>query len=85
MCLNERYVVGGHSCGSHGRCVDGHMDYSCDCISGFQMEEVTGEKMSGNIDDCKPNACGDRNCVDKVNGYTCNCDAGHELMLQEHD
>ena len=61
-------------------CVDGHMDYSCDCISGFQMEVVTGEKVSGNIDDCEPNACGDGNCVDKVNGYTCNCDAGHELM-----
>ena len=60
------------------------MDYSCDCISGFQMEVVTGEKVSGNIDDCKPNACGDGNCVDKVNGYTCNCDAGRELMLQEH-
>ena len=22
--------------------------------------------MSGNIDDCKPNACGDGNCVNKV-------------------
>ena len=46
---------------------------------------VTGEKVSKNIDDCKPNACGDGNCVDNVNGYTCNCNAGHELMLQEND
>ena len=46
---------------------------------------LTGEKVSGNIDDCEPNACGDGHCVDKVNGYTCNCDAGHELMLQEND
>ena len=41
--------------------------------------------MCGNIDDSGPNACGDGNCVDKVNGYMFNCDAGHELMLQEND
>ena len=23
-------------------------------------------------------------CVDKVNGYTCDCDEDHELMLQVH-
>ena len=54
-------------------------------MQGFQMEVVSGEKVCGNIDDSGPNACGDGNCVDKVNGYTCNCDAGHELMLQEND
>ena len=41
--------------------------------------------MFGDIDDCEPNECGDDNCVNKVNCYTCNCDAGHELMLQEND
>ena len=41
--------------------------------------------MCGSIDDCGPNACGNGNCVDKVNGHTCNCDAGHELMLQGND
>ena len=44
---------------------------------------MTGEKVSRNIDK-NPNACRDGNSVDKVNGYTCNCDAGHELMLQEN-
>ena len=34
---------------------------------------VDGEKVCENIDDCWPNACGNDNCVDKVNGYTCGC------------
>ena len=28
------------------------------------------------------NACRTRDCVDKVNGYTCDCDEDLELMLQ---
>ena len=31
--------------------------------------------------DCGPDACGNGNCVDKVNGYTCDCDEDYELML----
>ena len=32
--------------------------------------------MCGNID-----ACRNENCVDEVNGYTCDCDEDYELML----
>ena len=32
-----------------------------------------------------PNACGNGDCVDKVNGYTCDCGEGYELMLQGND
>ena len=28
------------------------------------------------------NACGTGDCVDKVNGHTCDCDEDHELMLR---
>ena len=38
--------------------------------------------MCGMIDDCGPDACRNENCVDEVNGYTCDCDEDHELMLQ---
>ena len=38
--------------------------------------------MCENIDDCGLNACRTGDCVDKVNGYTCDCDGDHELMLQ---
>ena len=34
------------------------------------------------IHDCGLNACRTGDCVDKVNGYTCDCDEDHELMLQ---
>ena len=33
------------------------------------------------MDDCGLNACGNGNCVDKVNGYMCDCDEDYELMF----
>ena len=59
-----------------------HIDDSCDCVSDFQTEVVRKEKVSGIIDDCELNACRTGDCVDKVNGYMCDCDEDHELMLQ---
>ena len=57
------------------------MVYSCVCISDFQMEVVSNEKVCGNIDDCGPDACRNENFVDEVNDYTCDCDEDYELML----
>ena len=73
-------MVGGHSCDPHERCVDEHTDYSCDYISDFQMEVVSKEKVCEIIDDCGLNACRTGDCVNKVNGYTCDCDDDHELL-----
>ena len=33
------------------------------------------------MDDCGPEASRNGNCVDEVNGYTCDCDEDHELIL----
>ena len=38
--------------------------------------------MCGNVDDCGLGASRNENCVDEVNGYTCDCDEDFELMLQ---
>jgi uncharacterized protein YfaP (DUF2135 family) len=70
----------GHTCGPFGECVDQHMDYSCECLSGYQQQEMDGEKICGNIDDCGPEACGPGECEDLVNDYTCHCPTGHELI-----
>ena len=42
------------------------MSYRCDCVSDFQMELVSKEKVCGNIDDCGLDACRNCNCVNKV-------------------
>ena len=55
--------------------------YGCASISDFQTEVVSKEKVCGIIDYCGPNACRNGNCVDKVNGHTCDCDEDYELML----
>ena len=47
------------------------------------MEVVSKEKCAKSLMICKlNNACRTGDCVDKVNGYTCDCDADHQLMLQ---
>jgi hypothetical protein len=76
----------GHSCGPHGHCVDGHMEYSCVCASGFEQGEVNGELICGNVDDCGPSDCGEGGtCEDQVNDYTCNCEQGFELTELEDE
>ena len=62
--------------------VDEHIDYSCESISDFPMEVVSKEKLCEIIDDCELNACRTGDCVNKVNGYMCDCNEDHELILQ---
>ena len=62
--------------------VDEHIDDSCDCTSDLWMEEVSEEKCARPLMIVSLNACRTGDCVDKVNGYTCDCDEDHELMLQ---
>ena len=40
------------------------------------------KKVCEIIDDRGLNACRTGDCVDKVNGYTCDCDENRKLMLQ---
>ena len=51
-------------------------------FSDLQMGAVSNEKVCEIIDDCGLNACGTGDCVNKVNGYTRDCDEDHELMLR---
>ena len=62
--------------------VDEHIDDSCDCISDFQTEVLSKEKCARSLMIASLNACRTGDCVDKVNGYMCDCDEDHELMLQ---
>ena len=39
----------------------------------FQMDAVSKERCAETFDDCGPGACGNENCVDEVNRYTCDC------------
>jgi Notch-like protein len=68
----------GHTCGAHGVCEDGLMDYSCNCDTGFEENVIDGEKICGNIDDCDGVSCGARGtCVDHVNRFECDCAVGY--------
>ena len=62
--------------------VDEHIDDSCDCISDLQTEVVSKEKCAKSLMTASLNACRTGDCVDNVNGYMCDCDEDHELMLQ---
>jgi hypothetical protein len=78
----------GHSCGAFGTCVDQHMDYTCNCLTGFEMhtETTTGEKICGNIDDCHGHLCGEAGvCVDLVSDYECECADGWRQVVRHDD
>lgn len=66
------------TCGPYGECIDEHMGYHCECQSGFEVQEVEGAPMCGNIDDCGD--CGAGTCEDLVNDFTCHCPSGYELV-----
>lgn len=73
----------GHTCGAFGSCSDLHMDYTCQCLDGYEINELEGgEKICGNVDDCQGHTCGEAGiCVDGVEDYTCNCDEGWEQVV----
>merc|ERR1719265_930508 len=78
----------GHTCGAFGVCVDQHMNYTCDCLDGYETQMVANAEGSpdlicGNVDDCQGENCGEGGtCEDQVGDYTCNCRTG--FVLLEH-
>jgi len=73
----------GHSCGAFGACVDLHMDYTCNCLDGYELNTVEGEQMCGNVDDCQGHSCGMGGvCEDLIEDYSCNCNDGWEEIVE---
>jgi len=72
----------GHTCGPFGVCIDQHMNYTCDCLDGYDIQHVENaegshEIVCGNVDDCNGVLCGEGGtCEDKVGNYVCNCRPG---------
>jgi len=75
----------GHSCGAFGTCSDMHMDYTCQCVDGYELATTdNGEKVCGNIDDCDGHLCGAAGvCVDLVSTYECHCQDGWQEVTME--
>jgi len=53
--------------------------YTCECAHGFEQNDVDGEKICGNSNDCGHGGCGQGTCVDLVDDYTCTCPVGYYL------
>jgi len=72
----------GHTCGPFGMCLDQHMNYTCECLEGYEIQLVEGlegaqEIVCGDVDDCNGVQCGEGGtCEDQVDGYACNCRPG---------
>ncbi|NWH68491.1 TRBM protein, partial [Geococcyx californianus] len=57
---------------------------SCDCPDGFVLhEDATGSYVCIDIDECSMNHCS-HNCTNYPGGYQCHCQAGYELLDQNH-
>ncbi|XP_061164593.1 protein crumbs-like isoform X2 [Saccostrea echinata] len=72
-CENDLSVYGCSvsPCLHGGTCLSqtsGVRSYRCQCIQGY-----TGTNCEKDIDECAPNPCGDGECIDGINSYSCNC------------
>ncbi|KAI0224180.1 hypothetical protein LSAT2_024806 [Lamellibrachia satsuma] len=72
-CQNQKIPCSAVTCLNGATCRDTDSGHRCECVVGF-----TGDKCETDIDDCVPNPChkdysDNQACVDKVNGYECNC------------
>ena len=73
----------GHGCGAFGTCVDLHLDYTCQCVEGHEMNIYDGERICGTPQDCGGAQCGSGGvCEDLVSDYNCIC---HDGWVQEVD
>ena len=83
----------GHTCGPFGFCADQHMNYTCDCLEGYESHLISDddgmqELVCGDINDCHGAQCGEGGtCEDQVGEYSCNCRAGFEQVevTAEHE
>jgi len=67
-CLDIHQCVN-HTCQHGGSCIDGVINYSCNCQPGF-----TGDRCETDIDECVENTCSNGGlCRDGINNYTCWC------------
>lgn len=66
----------GKTCSNRGTCNDlAYNQYQCvGCAAGY-----TGKDCQINVDDCASQSCSNHGrCVDRVNSYTCTCNAGYK-------
>ncbi|KAI0213989.1 hypothetical protein LSAT2_000922 [Lamellibrachia satsuma] len=68
----ELYPCEPDACRHGGTCYKTAQELICHCMPGY-----TGSVCEIDINECESNPCGNANyansCVDKVNGYECNC------------
>ncbi|XP_071493021.1 uncharacterized protein [Diadema antillarum] len=57
-----------HDCRNGATCVDGIDEYSCVCQPGF-----TGNLCEIDIDECSSSPCNVGTCVDRIDGFVCEC------------
>ncbi|NWX20625.1 TRBM protein, partial [Aegotheles bennettii] len=57
---------------------------SCECPEGFVLDtDADGVKVCEDVDECNMNYC-EHNCTNHPGGYECHCDAGYQLLDQNH-
>jgi len=86
-CKDIDFCVDNH-CGKNGECHDGLVGYTCSCNVGYKVGftqgilqtcvEINECDTEGGTDNCDGGGSQYGECVDEVNGYTCNCHEGYE-------
>jgi len=95
-CVNVDYcLTGKQHCGPGGECIDGLLNYTCNCSAGYQAVVAAGKKNGSavrlrckEINECKAQKgdthCQPGTCKDGLDSYTCECDTGYHSEKLEN-
>ena len=86
-CRDTDWCLVTPTCGIHGACVDGHLNYTCDCESRFEAT-ATSDTSSGEtceeMNECDvwsgAAACSPGSCTNLINRFTCACPTGYRSV-----
>ena len=87
-CRDIDWCLNPSTCGDHGVCVEGHLDYTCDCEVVFEAVSISNGQKCDEI-----NVYVDRNghgsrslgtCNDLINGFSCSSPTGYKIGAIEH-
>ena len=84
-CRDIDWCLNTSPCGDHGVCVDGHLNYTCDCDAGFDAVSISNGEKCDEINECDGDgSCSPGTCNNLINNFSCSCPTGHKFGAGEH-
>ena len=68
-CRDIDWCLNTSTCGDHGVCVDGHLNYTCDCDAGFDAVSISNGEKCDEINECAGNGSCSTSTCNLINSF----------------